>query len=57
MGVGRKGWAEDEIDRGEEVKRSRGQNSHGIIHLNLDVNKNYERSSLGSHEPRAKKMK
>ena len=57
LGVGRKGWAEDEIDRGEAVKRSRGQNSHGIIHLNLDVNKNYERSSLGSHEPRAKKMK
>lgn len=57
LGVGRKGWAEDEIARGEEVKRSRGQNGHRIIYLNLEVKKNYERSSLGGHEPRAKKMK
>lgn len=56
LGVGRKGWAEDEVTRGEEVKRSRGQNGQRIIYLNLEVNKNCERSSLGGHEPRAKEM-
>lgn len=56
LGVEGKGWAEDEVARGE-VKRPRGQNGQRIIYLNLEVNKNYERSSLGGHEPRAKKMK
>lgn len=52
--MGRKGWVEDKVARGEEVKASRGQNGQRIIYLNLEITKNFNRSSLSGSEFGAK---
>lgn len=52
--MGKRGWVEDKLSGGKEVKAPKGQSGKRIIYLNLKITKNKDGSGVGNSEPGAK---
>lgn len=52
--MGKRGWVEDKLSGGKEVKAPRGHSGKRIIYLNLKITKNKDGSGVGDSEPGAK---